>query len=210
MRLFAIAAVLVVFGPVIQAQSTQPRELAVGKLLVASRELGDPNFAESVVLLVHYDEKSVVGLIINRRTRLPLTRVFQDRKEANSRSDTVYSGGPVGLSGVLALLRTAEHPEDSEHVFGDVYLVANKSLLEKTLAAGTDAAKFHVYMGYAGWTVPQLEREVELGAWYIFRGDAALVFDADPKSVWSRLIRRTEDRIARITAAGFGTGSAAR
>ena len=200
MRLPAIAAAIWMLAPAVQAQSTNIRDLAVGKLLVASRELGDPNFAESVVLLVHYDEESVVGLIINRRTRVPLSRVLQDRKDARNRSDSVYAGGPVRLSGVLALLRSSERVEDGERVFGDVYLVANKSLLDKTLAAGADASKFHVFLGYAGWTVPQLQREVELGAWHIFRGDAALVFDGDPQSVWSRLIRRTEDRIARVRA----------
>src|SRR5579859_7581450 len=34
--------------------------LGPGKLLVASRGLPDPNFAKTVVLLVHYDEKGVL------------------------------------------------------------------------------------------------------------------------------------------------------
>ena len=52
-----------VFRPV---QSRNPKDLGPGKLLVASRELGDPNFAETVILLVHYDTDSVVGLMLNR------------------------------------------------------------------------------------------------------------------------------------------------
>src|SRR5262249_30558578 len=44
-------------------QSNDARDLGAGKLLVASRDLGDPNFAEAVVLLVHYDTQGVVGLI---------------------------------------------------------------------------------------------------------------------------------------------------
>src|SRR5437660_5890103 len=60
------------------AQSTQTHALAAGKFLVASRDLLDPNFAETVVLLVHYEEDGVVGLIINRRTRIPVARLFPD------------------------------------------------------------------------------------------------------------------------------------
>ena len=64
---------------------------------MASRDLGDPNFAETVVLLVHYDDEGVVGLILNRRTDVPLSRVLEGLKAAKDRSDPVYLGGPVEI-----------------------------------------------------------------------------------------------------------------
>ncbi|HYL35531.1 MAG TPA: YqgE/AlgH family protein [Bryobacteraceae bacterium] len=180
------------------AQAAQPDELAPGKFLVASKELGDPNFAESVVLLLQYDAgKGAMGLIINRRTDVPLSRLFEDFKEAKGRSDSVYLGGPVELSNVLALLRSAAKPEDAKLVFGDVYLVTSKDLLQKTLASKVEAARFHAYVGYAGWGPGQLEREIALGAWKILPAEAGIVFHADPDSVWKRLISRTETQIAR-------------
>ena len=45
-------------------------------------------------------------------------------------------------------------------------------------------------------TAKQLEMEVGVGAWLIFKGDAGMVFDPDPDSLWSRLMRRSEQRIA--------------
>lgn len=57
-----------VFLPV---QSRNPRDLGPGKLLVASRELADPNFAETVILLVHYDSKGVVGLRLKHVSQDP-------------------------------------------------------------------------------------------------------------------------------------------
>ncbi len=50
--------------------------MGVGKILVASRNLGDPSFAGTVILLVQYDGKGVVGLVLNRRTDVPLSRVL--------------------------------------------------------------------------------------------------------------------------------------
>src|SRR5205809_254994 len=47
----SLAAFLLLAAPAV-AQSTRPRDVAAGKLLVASRDLGDPNFAHTVVLLV--------------------------------------------------------------------------------------------------------------------------------------------------------------
>src|SRR5215467_14345727 len=55
----------VAFVPV---QSNDAKDLGAGKLLVASRDMGDPNFAKTVILLIHYDDEGVVGLVLNRRT----------------------------------------------------------------------------------------------------------------------------------------------
>src|ERR1700684_935287 len=112
----------------------QTDDLAVGRLLVASRDLSDPNFAKTVILLVHYSEgQGAVGLVVNKRTDVPISRVFHDLKEASGRKDPVYIGGPVELDSVLALLKSASKPGDAERVFGDVYLIGNKDLLAKTL-----------------------------------------------------------------------------
>jgi putative transcriptional regulator len=182
---------------------SQSEDLAVGKLLVASRDLGDPNFSKTVILLVHYDEgKGAVGLVINKRTDVPLSKVFGDLKEASKRNDPVYIGGPVELNSVLALLKTSSKPEGANRVFGDVYLISNKDLLTETLASRVEATVFHAYVGYAGWGPNQLEHEVDLGAWHIMPADAGTVFHADPDSLWERLIRRTETQIARAYFTG--------
>jgi putative AlgH/UPF0301 family transcriptional regulator len=177
----------------------QTDDLAVGKFLVASRDLGDPNFAKTVILLVHYTEdQGGVGLVVNRATDVPMSRVFQDFKEAKSRTDPVYVGGPVELNSVLALLRTASKPGNAARVFGDVYLISNKDQLRATMASTAESSVFHAYVGYAGWGAGQLEHEVDLGAWHIMPADAATVFHSDPDSVWPRLIRRTETQVAGI------------
>jgi putative transcriptional regulator len=175
----------------------QSDDLAVGSLLVASRDLGDPNFAKTVILLVHYNEgQGAVGLVLNKRSDVPISRVFHDLKEASGRNDPVYVGGPVELNSVLGLLKAAGKPEGADRVFGDVYLIANKDLLTRTLASSAEATAFHAYIGYAGWGAGQLEHEVEQGAWHIMHADAGTVFHADPDSIWPRLIRRTETQIA--------------
>ncbi len=168
-------------------QFKDPKNLGVGKLLVASRGLGDPSFAKTVVLLVHYDEKGVLGLILNRRTDVPVSRVL-DFKAAKGRSDPVYLGGPVGSSNVFALFQSSVKIEKAENIFGGVYLISDKGLFEQTLAARPDPGVFHVYLGYAGWTQDQLRTEVQLGAWFVFPADAAAVFSSDPDSLWLHMI----------------------
>ena len=177
-------------------QFKNPKDLGIGKLLVASRGLGDPRFAGTVILLVHYDEKGVVGLVLNRRTDVPLSQVL-DLKAAKDRSDPVYVGGPMEPSAAFALFQSPVKIEKAENLFGEVYLITDKGLFEKTISARPDPGVFHVYLGYAGWTEDQLRAEVQLGAWFVFSGDPAAVFNSDPDSLWLQMIHRTELRLAK-------------
>jgi putative AlgH/UPF0301 family transcriptional regulator len=184
-----------VFLPV---QFQGAKDLGAGSLLVASRGLADPKFAETVILLVHYDAEGVVGLILNRRTDVPLSRVLEGYKGAKGRSDRVYVGGPLETPALFALLQSTANPEGAEHVFGSVYFISKKALFEQIISARPDPSVFHVYMGYAGWNPHQLRMEVQLGAWFIFKGDAKTIFDSDPDSLWPQMIQKTELEFARV------------
>jgi putative transcriptional regulator len=89
-------------------------------------------------------------------------------------------------------------------VLTDIFLVPNQEGLESTFAAAPDADSVHVYLGYSGWTAPQLEQELSMGAWYIFQGSAKTVFESDPEAMWERLIRETEMRIASLRPRAAG------
>ena len=188
-----------VFLPV---ESNNAKDLGAAPLLVASRDLADPNFAKTVILVVRHDAESVVGLILNRRTDVPISRVLDGLEAAKGRADPVYLGGPVDRSAALAVLQSPVKVEGTECVFGDVYLIVAKTPLEQTIAARPDRGSFHVYLGYAGWTHDQLRREVELGAWFILQADAGTVFDSNPDSLWSRMIRKTEEKRAGTSLIG--------
>jgi putative AlgH/UPF0301 family transcriptional regulator len=180
-------------------QSKSTNDLGAAKLLVASRDLGDPNFTKTVILLVHDDGDKVLGLILNRRTNVPLSSALPELKAAKGRADRIYTGGPVDASTVFAMLQSpAKKVEGAPRVFDDVYLILTRELLEKNIASRLDPGVFHIYLGYSGWTSDQLKAEVELGAWFVFPADAATVFDPDPDTLWSRMIRKTEQKMARF------------
>jgi putative transcriptional regulator len=178
------------------AQFKSPDDLGVGKLLVASRDLADPNFAKTVILLVHYDSKGVLGVMLNRRTKIPLSRVLDQFKAAKDRSDPVYLGGPVETASVLALFRSPAKVDGAEPILNGVYFIADKAIFEKVISAGPKPDSFHVYLGYAGWTSKQLRQEVALGAWFIFPADTRTVFDSDPNSLWRQMIQKTQLNLA--------------
>ena len=194
-RLFAILLIVAMAAPGgaddFPFQFKDPKPLGVGKVLVASRGLGDPNFAKSVILLVRYDDKGVVGLILNRRTSVPLSKVF-DSKSARDRTDPVFLGGPMEPAAAFGLLQSRVKVDKAENLFGNAYLISDKDLFEQTLKSQPGPSLFHVYLGYAGWTEDQLRNEVRLGAWYVFPADIGTVFNSDPDSLWQQMIDKTE------------------
>jgi putative AlgH/UPF0301 family transcriptional regulator len=203
-RPLTVAAAVWYSALVLSGQSTH--ELGIGKLLVAKRDAPGSDFAETVILVVRYTQGGTVGLMLNRRTEVPVSRALDGLRGASARSEPVFAGGPVELPNVLALLRTNAMPEGAEHVTGKVYMVSTGALLEKTLAKRPDPADFRVYLGYCGWAPGQLENETQKGFWRVLSGSADIVFDPEPETLWSRLIERAEERIAR--AQGHGVGQA--
>jgi putative transcriptional regulator len=180
-------------------QSKNPDQVGLGKLLVASRNLGDPNFMKTVILVVQYDAGGVVGLVLNRRTDLPVSQVIEGIKGAKDRSDPVYAGGPVDPQVILGVFKspTKVRHDGAKQVFDQVYQVSTKAQLEQIFSDRTPASAVHLYLGYAGWTVEQLKMEMKVGAWFVFPADAETVFNADPDSLWEQMIRKTETQFAR-------------
>lgn len=180
------------------AQYEPQQSVSVGSILVAKEKLGDPNFAESVVLIVQYDEdEGTLGIVINRPSDVPLSQVFPNIKHATA--DPVYMGGPVGITAGQALLRLPAETDDASHVLGDVYVTASKKLIEKSVTSRAGPSKFRLFLGYAGWAPGQLEAEIKLGAWSLLKGHSKILFDDDPSSLWDRLIRETQWKMAQAT-----------
>jgi putative transcriptional regulator len=189
-----------VFLPVIPdvaaAQYVGPQPPAAGKFLVATDKLGDPNFSESVVLVTQYSpDDGTIGLVVNRRTDVPLSRVFPKK---GATEDPVFAGGPVDIRLVQALVRKSAKPNHSTHLVEDVYAVASKEEIEKSIAARVEPSKFRAYLGYAGWGPSQLEQEIEIGAWSVLNAAPKMIFDEDPDSLWERLNRLAHSQIASL------------
>lgn len=172
------------------------RELAAGKLLVAARNLPDPNFADSVVLLIQYSPDGAAGIVLNRPSRVPLARALPWTSPGPAGDAFAFIGGPVEQDTVLALSRVA--CAACPLLGRDVYLVSSPAALQDRLAYAPNDRQLRAYIGYAGWGAGQLDAETRQGTWHVMDGDAQTVFDPAPASLWQRAIRRAEAVFARL------------
>lgn len=159
-------------------------------MLVARRSVGDPRFAESVILLITYGDEGAMGVIINRPTRIRLASALPKMKELRDRPERVFVGGPVSPDAVLLLIRARTKPDDAQPVFENVYVSGSLKTLRKALGQRGKTDRLRAYAGYAGWGPGQLDHEVERGDWLIGPADAAIVFEMPSADVWPKLIER--------------------
>ena len=156
-----------------------------GNLLLAAPHELDPNFVDTVILVVEHSERGVVGLILNR-PREASRRFFQEGRVAQPfpAKMKLYFGGPV-TGPIMAIHTEASMAERG--VLPGVYFSSN----ETTIRALVQQAKrpFKVFTGYAGWTPGQLKKEIELGVWRVVPGTAEAVF-SNNSQLWQNLYRR--------------------
>jgi len=172
---------------------------AKGRFLVASRSLSDPNFAQTVVLLLVYEERGAMGVIINRPSHIPLASALPEFEELRRRKDPVFFGGPVGLDAALMLVRLATRPEDAQAIVKDVYLSGSRAVLRQAVGGAGKRNRLRVYAGHAGWGAGQLDQEIGRGDWIVVDADPASIFELAPDDVWPRLIEHVSGQWTRAT-----------
>ena len=156
---------------------------APGMFLVARRTLQD---------LLEHDSNGTAGLIVNRPSHIRLSEAVAEIDEAAASHHALYYGGPVGVSQITMLLRNEAAAPLLIPVDGDVFVSANRQVLERLLAAGKPQNELHFYLGHAGWAPGQLDFELLHKHWHLVAGDADAIFASDIDSLWKRLIQRLE------------------
>ena len=188
-------------NPVLLTVDQQPQlglKPAKGKFLVASRQLLDPNFSQTVVLLIDYQEHGAMGLIINQPSELKLSEALPEIEELQQRPDTIYLGGPVARNQLLLLIKTSNPPEGSHQIFADIYLSSSQTVIERMIRNPKVEERFRLYAGYAGWGPGQLDNEIAVGGWHVVGADVENVFDRSASEIWPDLIHRSSAQWVRL------------
>lgn len=162
--------------------------LGKGIFLVATPGLRDPNFRQTVVLLCEHGDEGTLGVVVNRPTAMSVSEALPQVPILEGQRHALFSGGPVQPNQVMLLYRLDQMPENSHHVFDGVCLGGDMELVDKILTTDHGREAFRAYVGYSGWGPGQLENEMKSGSWITMPADPAVVFENDPRQVWSEII----------------------
>jgi putative transcriptional regulator len=193
----ALLAPAALFGAAPTTVDTPQGQFLAGQFLVATPEMGDPRFRETVILMVRHSKDGAMGLIINRPAGdQKLSRILQDLGDSGEGATgnlPLYLGGPVQPELGFILHTTDYRRAGIIDVNGTVAVTATKEII-RDIAAGNGPKKFMLIFGYAGWGPGQLEGELKRNSWYTTPFDLPLIFDTDRDRVWERAVeRRTRD-----------------
>lgn len=181
----SIAALLLVVlgaGPVFAVTP------ATGTLLVATDELRDPRFSETVILLLHYGADGAVGVAINRPTWVDAVESFPGAPIPDDYTGHIYFGGPVAPANLVTLVRIPDSGEiDLDPIVDDVYVGATPDFLSQAVVVADTDQTLRLYAGYASWDSGQLDREIAAGSWRVVPASAELIFAAEPLELWVEL-----------------------
>ena len=173
--------------------SRQPGPGLAGQLLVATEQMPDPRFVQTVIYMVRHDTTGALGLVVNRplgdvRLKDLLERSGRDSRDVAG-SIRVHSGGPVE-PGRAFVLHTADYTGPESRVIGDGIAVTGHPEVLDAMARGHGPRRSLFVLGYAGWAPGQLEGEIQRGGWISVPPNEALVFDEDHERKWERAMAR--------------------
>ena len=190
MKTSALLALLLLAAPLPPSAAPAGDELAIGRFVIANRQVGG-FFGGSVIVLVDHGAHGSLGLIVNRPVELTLAELLPDLEEARGRREHAFLGGPVGPDQLLLLIRSSKPPEGSAPVVDGLHVSGSRDTLRALLRS--PGVEFRAYVGYAGWAPGQLASEIARGDWTLAPGDAGSVFERDPTGLWEKLLRRHQE-----------------
>lgn len=187
--LFFLPAILVSTNATVVRNGVTQR-LEKGIFLVASRDMTDPRFRETVILVTEHSEQGAFGVIINRPTDIDIAEILPDVDSLKDNVMHPYIGGPIHPTFMSVLVNTTHAQKDMQPVFDGVFFGLGTGFVIDLISDMKKDDKLHVYFGYAGWAAGQLEMELHRGDWHIIKADSQAIFDEDPAGLWSDYIKQ--------------------
>jgi putative transcriptional regulator len=157
--------------------------------LIAVPQLLDPNFSQSVVLLLQQNDEGALGLVVNRESPILLKDLCRDHEidYAGDPDKRVRVGGPVQPEQGLVLYDAGLDDPEGRAVLDGLQVSASTKTLSRL--CGDSSIRFHCFSGYAGWAPGQLEREIGEGSWILAPVDPRLLLDTPPEDLWLAALR---------------------
>ncbi len=159
------------------------------QILIAMPTLNDSRFEKTVIYIANDDSTGTVGLVLNQPHKLNMEQLlshFDLNKDMDPTvaNQSVLMGGPQEVEHGFILHQGAAVWEKSSQLDHGLSMTVSEDIL-KALAKGEGPKKFIATLGYAGWEVGQLSREIQRNSWITIPHNEALLFDVGIEDMWT-------------------------
>lgn len=163
-----------------------------GTLLLANIDLHEPTFRRSVIYVVEHNDGGTLGVVLNRPSETAVYNVLPQWAKLATKPKTMFIGGPVKRDAALCLatLRVGVDVNDVpglRHVQGRMVMV-DLDAEPDDIAPVVEGVR--IYAGYSGWTIGQLDGEIERDDWIVLSALPSDVLVEPRADLWARVLRR--------------------
>ena len=160
-----------------------------GQFLIATPSMDDPNFRQTVMLMVQHDSEGALALILNRPSHMTLDKAWEQVGDSPCVCEGILGLGGPCQGPLMALHNRADVGE--KMVLPGVYLSVEEENIAWLMHRG--AEQLRCFIGYAGWTTGQLEEEIAIGSWKTIPASCQMIFQVENESLW-KCVSKTADR----------------
>ena len=173
------------------------QDIGTAKVLVAKRQLTDPFYRQTVLLVRPIGNDQHIGLILNRPTKVTLGQLFPEHAPSKKVPDPVYVGGPSNATVLFAIVQSKTSPGGkSLRLQPDLYLAFEGDTVDRVIEKDPAHARF--LAGLVTWKPGELADELKRGAWFVMDADPSIVLRKPTEGMWEELVRRAELRANAI------------
>lgn len=168
-----------------------------GKLLVARPNImQDPRFAESVVYIYEQTPQVILGLILNKKSKMTIPDLMAMRGEPNSgASGWLYKGGPVSDQSLL-LLHTDEWMSTNTMIATHGNAITSDELMLEKMVTNNMPKCWRLMSGISTWVLPQLQQEIyRHNAWLVVEPNESIFYTEDGEDQWKSAINLASTRM---------------
>ena len=209
-KLLGILVLGLLFNLYIPAQAQDSsKNYLIGKLynsvkdnfLVATKQMRDPRFKNTVIIMLDNDERGSWGLAINKPLgSIPLGALIHKLENTTIKKKRllnvkipVFWGGPVDQNKIL-ILHSQEYKNETTKNYKDISISSDYKILFE-IADKKGPKKSLVILGISSWFSGQLEGEMEREDWTLSEINTDLIFEIDNNKKWLNAINNSFIRL---------------
>ena len=154
--------------------------------LVSMPSLRDTFFEKSVILICEHNKHGAMGLIVNHplsKQDISISSKNINKENFFNHNSKLYFGGPVSIKTGIVLHSSEFIKKGTIKISNDFSLTGYEAFI-KDFSNKKIPRNYKIILGHAGWSMGQLENEIERGDRLPQATTKDFIFNEEEKTMW--------------------------